>query len=77
MGNMGKPKRKKWLTVIEVRRRVAYLEEIRNDDEAAHAEEDSIHLLVLEEIAQGHPNPEELAAEAAKTKFQPFARQCA
>lgn len=74
---MKKRRGKKWLTVAEVARRVAKIEEIRNDDEAAHAEEDSIHLLVLEEIAEGHPKADELAEQAIKTKHLPFARQCA
>lgn len=74
---MRKARGEKWLAVAEVARRVAHLEEIRQDDEAAHAEEDSIHILVLEEIAKGHPNAAKLAEQAIKTKYLPFARQCA
>lgn len=64
----------KELTVHKVRDRVLWLESIKGDDEAAHAEEDEIRRDVLRAIAGGAPVPQLLAAEALKTEDIDFAR---
>ena len=53
------------------------IEEIKGDDEAAHAKEDRIYKAVLNAIADGHPDAQELAREALKASKIDFARWCA
>lgn len=66
-------------TVAEVQKRLAYIERISDDDEAAHTEEDRLWLGVLTAIANHETtdDPAELAAEAIKTNDIEFARWCA
>jgi hypothetical protein len=47
---------------------------IRDDDEHAHALEDSLYIRVLKEIAAGSANPAALAAEALKAGDIEFSR---
>ena len=65
------------MDVDQVRNRVRHIDNIRSDDEAAHAEEDTLHQDVLQAIADGAANPAALAEEALKTKNIDFARWCA
>lgn len=65
------------MDIDQVRNRVRHIDNIRADDEAAHAEEDQLHQLVLEYIAQGAPRAAELAQEALKTGDIDFNRWCA
>lgn len=65
------------MTLDEVLQRVAHIESINADDEAAHSEEDQLHQAVLQAIALGSPYPQELAALALKTRDIEFARWCA
>lgn len=65
------------MDIDQVRNRVAHIDNIRRDDEAAHAEEDSLHSDVLHAIADGAPNAAALAEEALKTKNIDFSRWCA
>lgn len=65
------------MDIDQVRNRVRHIDNIRSDDEAAHAEEDTLHQDVLQAIADGAPNPAELAQEALKTGDIDFARWCA
>lgn len=62
------------LTVEGVRKRVVKVERQGNDPECAHSDEDKLHLDVLLAIANGAENPQELAAEAALTRFFDFPR---
>lgn len=62
------------LTVDEVKRRVAAIEQDKNDDEAAHGSEDTLWENVLEAIAEGNPDGQALAIEALKTRAIDFAR---
>lgn len=65
------------ITVEDVRRRVEKLKAMTGDPEAFHAEEDALHLEVLSAIAEGHPAPAELAAEAIATAAIDCERWCA
>ena len=65
------------MDVDQVRNRVRHIDNIRSDDEAAHAEEDNLHEDVLQAIADRADNPAALAEEALKTKNIDFARWCA
>lgn len=65
------------MDVDQVRNRVRHIDNIRSDDEAAHAEEDTLHEDVLQAIADRADNPAALAEEALKTKNIDFARWCA
>lgn len=67
-------KAKDWITIKEVRTRVTAIELMRRDDERAHSGEDALHQAVLEEIAEGHPHPRQIAAEALKTTEIEFDR---
>ena len=55
------------MTIEEVRREIARIREIAGDDESAHSAEDKLWSDVLGAIAQGVPNPGDLAAEALQT----------
>lgn len=61
----------------EVRRRVAMIESIKDDDESAHAAEDRLYKDVLCAIAEGCRNPSLLAATALVATDIEFARWCA
>ena len=65
------------MTPEDVRNRVATIDNIRHDHEAAHATEDDLYRDVLERIAEGTPQAAELAEEALRTKDIDFARWCA
>lgn len=61
----------------DVRTRVAQIERMAMDDEAAHSAEDALHRDVLDAIANGAPDAEALAREALDTLSMSFARWCA
>jgi hypothetical protein len=62
------------MTPEDVRARVAAIERMKGDDEAAHIEEDELHQDVLRCLAaRGEP----LAIEALKTREIDFERWCA
>lgn len=66
------------MTPEQIRAIVAKIEAMRDDDEAAHSEEDSLHVRVLMSIAAGQAeDPAACAAEALKTREIDFARWCA
>ncbi len=65
------------LTPVEVKERVDKIAAIKHDDEESHLAEDALHRDVLKAIAEGCPNPAELAAEALKTVELKFERWCA
>ena len=52
----------------DVRQRVKEIDEIADDVELAHAAEDKLHRDVLRAIADGAPNPRELALAAIATE---------
>lgn len=59
---------------------VKMVEEIRvlaHDDEAAHAKEDDLYEMVLQEVGNRNPESVEMACEALKTKKISYARWCA
>jgi hypothetical protein len=49
----------------------------RRDEEVAHRDEDKLHVLVLQAIADGIENPAGFAREALKTRDLDFPRHCA
>ena len=61
----------------DVKERVAVIEDMMGDFEAAHGAEDSLFEDVLRAIANGTNKPKELAAEALKSKLIDFGRHCA
>lgn len=65
------------MTVEEIRKAVEEIAAEARDFEVAHGDEDSLHVSVLEAIAAGAPNAQELAREALKTLDLKFARYCA
>lgn len=65
------------LTAAAVRKRVASIDIIKDDDEGAHGNEDALWEEVLEAIAEGASNPKALAREALATRAIDFARWCA
>jgi hypothetical protein len=66
------------MTPLEIRERVARIEGMKGDDEAAHTEEDDLWSDVLTAIASGAcHSPGACAAEAIKTKAIRFSRWCA
>ncbi len=65
------------MTIQEARERLAEIEAIKGDDEAAHGAEDDFRHAVLEAIASGSDDAQELAAIALKTSDIDFARWCA
>jgi hypothetical protein len=65
------------MEVKDVEGRVAAIREVAADWEAAHSWEDQLWLDVLRAIADGAPNPKELARAAVATASIPFARYCA
>lgn len=65
------------MDIDQVRNRARHIDNIRSDDEAAHAEEDTLHKDVLQAIADRADNADALAEEALKTGDIDFARWCA
>lgn len=65
------------MTIAEVRAGVQRIAAIADDSEAAHADADTLHIEVLQAIAEGAEKPAELAAAALKTLDIKFARWCA
>lgn len=65
------------MTIEEIRVRVEGIRKSTYDDEACHSSEDALWRDVLEAIASGASNAQELAAEAIKTQEIDFARWCA
>lgn len=66
------------MTLEELKKRIE--EEIKgeqHDDERAHGNEDDLRHEVLEAIANGVPNAQELALEVLKTSKIDFSRWCA
>ena len=65
------------LTVAWVESQVQFIREMSRDDEAAHSEEDALHLCVLAAIANGTTaDPAAVAAAALKTQDISFSRWC-
>jgi hypothetical protein len=72
------PSKLRFKTVDEVKECLARLEEIRDDDEAAHGLEDDIWEAVLFAIASGEAEqPGAMALEALLTREVEFSRWCA
>lgn len=68
----------KVLTVAAVKKKLAEIHAVAEDDEKAHGLEDALWAAVLEAIASGKArNPKALAAEALKSSAISFARWCA
>lgn len=65
------------MNVDEVKLAVQKINDMRDDDEAAHGNEDDLHRSVLRAIAEGSPVAQELAKEALKTLDIDFSRWCA
>ncbi|MEU0018034.1 hypothetical protein ABZ173_10225 [Streptomyces rochei] len=65
------------LTAEDVARRLAKIQTLQGDDEAAHGEEDLLHRDVLAAIAAGAPDAQLLAAAALRTETLDFSRWCA
>lgn len=66
------------MTLDDVRKRVAEIDAMSGDDEAAHAAEDQLHEDVLRYIARANGAAiGRLAAEALKTRDIDFMRWCA
>lgn len=68
------------LKVEDVEEMVVHLEDIKSDDEGAHAFEDDIWEAVLKAIAEGRVAPddvEKVCAAALATKKVEFHRWCA
>lgn len=53
------------------------LEAMRGDDEAAHSFEDKLYIAVLQDIANGVYNPQDLATTVLKAQDVKFERWCA
>ena len=64
------------ITINEIKERVRHIELNTHDNEACHSAEDSLYYSVIEAIASGVDNPEELAQEALRTKHIDFGRWC-
>jgi len=64
------------LNDVHVKNQVAEVKEkaIEGDDEVAHILEDKLHIDVLEAIASGSGNAQELAKEALRTREVKFMR---
>lgn len=62
------------VTIAYVQEQVALVRELSADDEAAHGIEDDLWEEVLQAIAEGHPQAQQLAAEAIKTRSIQFSR---
>lgn len=66
------------MTVENVRKAVARIKRLSDDDEAAHGAEDELHQSVLRAIAQGYcDDPAACAASALMTLDIDFERWCA
>ena len=65
------------VTIHDVEKRLKAINEIKNDDEAAHAMEDNLWCDVLEAIASGAANPQKLAKAVLRSRECGFARWCA
>ena len=65
------------MDVQEVQRQVSRILGMADDDEAAHAREDSLWADVLEAISEGALNSHALASAALETQEIKFSRWCA
>ena len=65
------------ITPEEVVERVAQIDSIADDFEAAHSEEDRLYRDVLYAIVAGSPYPQQLATEALNSRQIHFQRYCA
>ena len=65
------------MTLAEVVAAVERIRTQRYDSEAMHSAEDGLHQVVLQAIADGATNAQELAREALKTLGIEFERWCA
>jgi hypothetical protein len=65
------------ITMEQIQEEILLLENIKTDDEAAHAIEDDLYFKVLTAIANGAENAAELAFEALRASEINFARWCA
>jgi hypothetical protein len=65
------------MTVDDIRRRIATIDDIADDYEAAHREEDRLHADVLEAIAGGAADAGALAAAALESRGLVFDRHYA
>jgi hypothetical protein len=66
------------MNIDQVKKRVDYIRTIAGDDEAAHTEEDDLHMDVLKAIADGNcADPSAIAREALATGEIKFNRWCA
>ena len=65
------------ITVGDVEAEVQIINDIRGDDEAAHSREDRLRQEVLEAIAEGSEDAQDLATAVLKTSEIKFTRWCA
>ena len=65
------------MTVEEVNDAIAAIKKHDGDDEVQHIREDNLHREVLQAIAVGAQNGQELAVAALKTMNLGFSRWCA
>jgi hypothetical protein len=64
-------------TAESAREIVECIRALSDDDELAHALEDDLHFTVLQHVAKGGANSQELAAVAVTTEALDFSRWCA
>ena len=75
IGGSDSARKKYHMTIEEVQERLAKIEAVSGDDEAAHGLQDGLYVAVLMAIAEGDTDdPAALAAEALKVKDIVFAR---
>ena len=65
------------VTIEYIQQELSQIREIAGDNEYAHRDEDALRHKVLHAIADGTPNPAELAAEVLKSTEIEFCRWCA
>ena len=65
------------VTAAKMGELVSLLEQIADDDEAAHGAEDEIHALALAAARSRNPESAEIAAQALATAAIEFSRWCA
>ena len=65
------------ITIEQVKQAIESIKDITWDDEAAHGKEDSLRDQVLQAIANGSPDSQELARLALTTNDIDFCRWCA
>lgn len=66
------------MTLDDIKKAVAEIEEISDDDETAHAREDDLFMAFINHVARsGPPELAEMASEVLKTQQIGFARWCA